>query len=41
MPYYINLIEKIKEKESFKINNLQIKRHAKKTGTYACFLQLN
>jgi len=33
MAYYTPLIEKIKEKESFKIMDLWIKRHTKKTGT--------
>jgi len=33
MAYYTLLTEKIKEKELFKINQLGIKRHTKKTGT--------
>jgi hypothetical protein len=33
MPYYTLLVEKIKKKESFRIGDLRIKRHRKKTGT--------
>ncbi len=40
MPYYTLLARKIKKKESLRNGDLQIKRHIKKTGTWACSLRL-
>ena len=40
MPHYTLLVRKIKKKESLRNGDLQIKRHIKKTGTWACFLRL-
>jgi hypothetical protein len=39
MSYYTLLARKIKKKESLRNGDLQIKRHIKKTGTWAGFLR--